>query len=51
MDCDETLSSEVRFSLIRLKPSLVAHIDYKLFQMDVETVFLLGDLNKKIYMQ
>ena len=51
VDYDETLSRVVRFSLIRLKLSLVAYMNLELFQMDVETVFLLGDLNEKIYMQ
>ena len=50
MDYDETFSLMVRFSSIRLILSLVAHMDLELFQMDVKTVFLNGDLDEEIYM-
>ena len=51
VDYDETFSPVVRFSSIRLILSLVAHMDLELFQMDVKTAFLNGDLDEEIYMQ
>ena len=51
MDYDETFSPVVRFLSIRLILSLVAHMDLELFQMDVKTAFLNGDLDEEIYMQ
>ena len=50
MNYDETLSSTVRFLLICLILSLIAHMDLELFQMDVKTVFLNNDLNEDIFM-
>ena len=51
VDYYETFSPVVRLSSIRLILSLVAHMDLELFQMDVKTAFLNGDLDEEIYMQ
>ena len=40
----------VRFASIRLILSIVAKQDLELFQMDVKTAFLNGELDKEIYM-
>ena len=40
----------VRFVSIRLILAIVAHLDLELFQMDVKTTFLNGELDKEIYM-
>ena len=50
IDYDETFSLVVRFVSIRLFLDIVAHLDLELFQMDVKTTFLNGELDKEIYM-
>jgi hypothetical protein len=40
----------VRFASIRLILSIVAKQDLELFQMDVKTAFLNGELDEEIYM-
>ena len=40
----------VRFASSRLLLPLVAHLDLELFQMDVKTAFLNGNLEEEIYM-
>ena len=40
----------VRFASIRLIMATIAHLDLKLFQMDVKTTFLNGEQDKEIYM-
>ena len=50
IDYEETFSPVVRFVSIRLILAIVAHLDLELFQMDVKTAFLNGELDEKIYM-
>ena len=50
VDYEETFSPVVRLSSIRLLLALVAHLDLELFQMDVKTAFLNGNLEEEIYM-
>lgn len=50
IDYEETFSPVVRFASIRLILAIVAHLDLELYQMDVKTAFLNGDLAEEIYM-
>ena len=50
VDYEETFSPVVRLSSVRLLLALVAHLNLELFQMDVETDFLNGNLEEDIYM-
>jgi len=50
MDYEETFSPVVRFASIRLLLALVAYLDLELFQMNVKTAFLNGNLEEEIYM-
>ena len=40
----------MRFALIHLILAIVAHLDLELYQMDVKTIFLNGELDEEIYM-
>jgi hypothetical protein len=40
----------VRITSVRLILAIVAHIDLELYQMNVRTAFLNGELNEEIYM-
>ena len=46
-----TFSPVVKFTSIQLLFAIVARLDLELRQMDVNTAFLNGDLNKEIYME
>jgi len=50
IDYEDTFSSVVRITSVCLILVIVAHMDLKLYQMDVRTAFLNGELNEKIYM-
>ncbi|KAL0298185.1 UNVERIFIED_CONTAM: Retrovirus-related Pol polyprotein from transposon TNT 1-94 [Sesamum angustifolium] len=50
IDYEETFSPVVRFASVRLILAIVAHLDLELFQMDVKTTFLNGELDEEIYM-
>jgi len=39
----------VRIASIRLLLAMIAHLDLELFQMDVNTAFLNGNLEEEIY--
>ena len=45
-----TFSPVVRFASIRLILAIVAQLDLELYQMDVKTAFLYGELDEEIYM-
>ena len=47
---DETFSPVVRVASIRLILAIVAQLDLELYQMDVKTTFLNGELDEEIYM-
>jgi len=50
VDYEETFSPVVRIASMCLLLALVAHLDSELFQMDVKTAFLNGNLEEDIYM-
>ncbi|KAI3463685.1 hypothetical protein Pfo_020348, partial [Paulownia fortunei] len=49
IDYEKIFSPVVRFASIRLILVIVAHLDLKLFQMDVKIAFLNGELDEEIY--
>lgn len=50
VDYEETFSPVARVQSIRLMLAIVAHLDLDLYQMDVKTAFLNGNLDEEIYM-
>ena len=46
----ETFSPVAKLNTVRVLLSLVANLDWSLFQFDVKNVFLHNDLDKEIYM-
>ena len=51
MDYTEIFSSVVKHSSIQILPTMVAHFDMELEQMDVKTTFFYGEIEKTIYMR
>ena len=49
-DYEETFSPVAMIKSIRILLSIVTHMDYKIWQMDVKTAFLNGSLKETIYM-
>ena len=50
IDYEETYSPVAKFTSIRILMSIVASLDLELFQMDVKTTILNGELKQEIYM-
>jgi Reverse transcriptase (RNA-dependent DNA polymerase) len=50
VDYDETLSPMAMFKSIRILLVIDAFHDYEIWQMDVKTAFLNGDLEEDVYM-
>ena len=50
IDYEETFSLVAMLKSIRILLSIAAHYDYEIWQMDVKTTFLNGNLEKEIYM-
>ena len=50
VDYEETFSPVAMLKSIIILLSIVAHYDYEIWQMDVKTAFLNGNLEEKIYM-
>jgi hypothetical protein len=50
VDYEETFSPVAMLKSIRILLSIAAVLDYEIWQMDVKTAFLNGDLNEEIYM-
>ena len=50
IDYEETLSPVAMFKSIRILLSIAAHYDYEIWQMNVKTTFLNGNLEEEIYM-
>ena len=51
IDYEETFSPVAMLKSIRILLAVAASLDYEIWQMDVKTVFLNGNLNEDIYMQ
>jgi len=49
IDFDETFSPVAMLKSIRILLSIAAHYDWEIWQMDVKTAFLNGDLEEDIY--
>ena len=50
IDYEETYSPVAKFTSIRILMSIVAALDLELYQIDVKTAFLNGDLKEEIFM-
>ena len=50
MDYKETFSPVAMLKSIRILLSMAASLDYEIWQMDVKTAFLNGNLDEEIYM-
>ena len=51
IDYEETFAPVARLSSVRTLLVVAASRQWKLFQMDVKTAFLNGDLSEEVYMQ
>lgn len=51
IDYEKTFSLVVRFSTICLILELIAYSDPELFEIDVKTTFLNGEVGEKIYIE
>jgi len=50
IDYEDIFSLVVRFASIRMLLALVAYLNLEMFQMDVKTAFLNGNLEEEIYL-
>jgi hypothetical protein len=50
IDYDETFSPVAMIKSIRVLLAIAAHLDYEIWQMDVKTAFLNGNLEEEVYM-
>ena len=50
IDYEDTFSPVVRITSVRLVLAIISHMDLELYQMDVKTAFLNGELDEEIYM-
>ena len=50
VDYDETFSPVAMTKSIRILLAIAAHYDYEIWQMDVKTTFLNGNLTEEVYM-
>jgi hypothetical protein len=51
LDIDDTLAPVARLKLIRILLAYATHHDFKLYQMDVKSVFLNGHIKEKVYVK
>ena len=50
IDYDETFSPVAMLKSIRILLAIATHYDYEIWQMDVKTAFLNGNLEEEVYM-
>ena len=50
IDYDETFSPVAILKSSRIMLAIAAHLDYEIWQMDVKTAFLNGELDEEVYM-
>src|SRR4051795_152072 len=50
VDYDETFSPVAKLKSVRIMLAIVAYYDYEIWQMDVKTAFLNGDIDEELYM-
>jgi hypothetical protein len=51
LDFDETFVPVARLEAIRIFLAYACHKRFKVYQMDVKSYFLNGDLNEEVYME
>ena len=51
IDFDETFAPVARLEAIRIFLAYVAHANFKVYQMDVKSAFLNGELEEEVYVQ
>jgi hypothetical protein len=51
LDFDETFAPVARLEAIRIFLAYACHKSFKVYQMDVKSSFLNGDLNEEVYME
>lgn len=51
IDYDETFAPVARMEGIRMLVAFAAHMDFKLYQMDVKNAFLNGYLKEEVYVR
>ena len=51
IDFDETLSPLARLEVIRILFAFICFKDFKLFQMDVKSIFLNGCITEEVYIE
>lgn len=51
IDYIEVFAPVARMDTIRLIVALVAQKEWTLYQLDVESVFLFGEINEKVYVE
>ncbi|KAK1642288.1 hypothetical protein QYE76_060093 [Lolium multiflorum] len=50
VDYDETFSTVAKLKSVRILLAIAAFFDYEIWQMDVKTAFLNGDIEEELYM-
>ena len=50
IDYDKIFSPVVMLKSIRIMLAITTHLDYEIWQMDVKTAFLNGELEEEVYM-
>ena len=49
IDYDEMFSPVAILKSIQIMLAIAAHLDYEIWQMDVKTAFLIGELDEEVY--